>query len=323
MTNDIFVVIEHLRGSVSDITYIMLAAAHDLVKETGGRVIGILLGNDAQGLISNLAADEVIYVDHPALSDFSSDGYQRTLSNLISEHQPRVAFFGNTTIGADIASVISARLGLQLINSCQKITSINGRVISVCQICGGKIMVEVELPDENTLITMIPGGYKSEEGQSDSPPKINTVSPPELDDLRTSLIQYIEPEEEDIDIANEPILISVGRGIQTEDNIELAEELAELMDGVLCASRPIVDQGWLPTSRMVGKSGKRVKAKLYLALGISGAPEHVEGITDCETIIAINTDPSAPIFDIAKYGAEVDLLDLVEELIDLVEEAKG
>jgi electron transfer flavoprotein alpha subunit len=144
-----------------------------------------------------------------------------------------------------------------------------------------------------------------------------------LDEPRIRLTGYLEPEASDVDISKESILISVGRGIQTEDNIELAEELAELMDGKVAASRPVVDQGWLPTSRMVGKSGQRVKPKLYIALGISGAPEHVEGIVDAEMIIAVNTDPAAPIFDVARYGTEVDVLDLLEELIEQVEEVQG
>jgi electron transfer flavoprotein alpha subunit len=144
-----------------------------------------------------------------------------------------------------------------------------------------------------------------------------------LEGLRVTLAQYIEPEAGDVDISKEPILISVGRGIQNEDNIELAEELATALGGVVCSSRPVVDQGWLPTSRMVGKSGQSVKPKLYVAMGISGAPEHVEAITDSEMIIAINTDPNAPIFDIAQYGAEVDMTDLMEVLTELVEDAKG
>jgi electron transfer flavoprotein alpha subunit len=115
----------------------------------------------------------------------------------------------------------------------------------------------------------------------------------------------------------------VGRGIQTEDNIELAQDLADLLGGVVAGSRPVVDQGWLTTSRLIGKSGKSVKPKLYLALGISGAPEHVEGITGSETIIAINSDPVAPIFNVAKYGVNVDLFDLIDPLIEHIKAAKG
>jgi electron transfer flavoprotein alpha subunit len=119
-----------------------------------------------------------------------------------------------------------------------------------------------------------------------------------------------------VDIATEPILVAVGRGIQQEANLELAEELASALGGVICGSRPVVDQGWLPTSLLVGKSGKSVKPKVFLAIGISGAPEHVEGMTGSEIIIAINTDSAAPIFDVAKYGANVDLFELVPTLTE-------
>ena len=123
-----------------------------------------------------------------------------------------------------------------------------------------------------------------------------------------------------MDISKESLLIAVGRGIQNKDNIALAEDLAKAMGGVVTGSRPVIDQGWLAASRLVGKSGKHVKPKIYLALGISGAPEHVEAITDSDTIIAVNTDPAAPIFNIAKYGVEVDMFDLIEALTDLPSE---
>jgi len=226
--------------------------------------------------------------------------------------------FGNTTIGADVASVLSSRLSLLLVSSCVHID--DGKITS--KICGGKIMAECELGVSTTLITVNPGNSKVEQGQGDKSPVVETFSAPILDDLRVTLKEYIEPETGDVDISKEPILISVGRGIQTEDNIELAEQLAELLGGTVCSSRPIVDQGWLPTSRMVGKSGKNVKPKLYIALGISGAPEHVEGMADSEMIVAINMDPNAPIFDIATYGVEFDFFDLIDPLLEKVEEAK-
>jgi electron transfer flavoprotein alpha subunit len=215
--------------------------------------------------------------------------------------------------------VLSARLGLPLVSSCLSFRA-DGEFTS--QICGGKIMVEGDLPSPAALVTMIPGGYKPEEGQSTQPPEVSLTDVPPLDGLRVTLVDYIEPEAGDVDISKESVLIAVGRGIQTQDNIELAEELAGMLDAEVCASRPIVDQGWLPISRMVGKSGQSVKSKLYLAMGISGAPEHVEGISSSNTIIAINTDPTAPIFDVAQYGAEIDLFDLIDALIEQIEEAK-
>ncbi|OIO90927.1 MAG: hypothetical protein AUK02_00555 [Anaerolineae bacterium CG2_30_58_95] len=320
MSQDIFVVIEHLRGQVADISYVMLAAAGELSKGIGGNVIAVLLGNKAEGLAGNFAAVQVLYLDHPALADFTSDAYQKALAGLISEKQPRAVLFGNTSIGADVASGLSIKLGLPLVSSCRSFGA-DGKFVS--QICGGKIMAEGDLPSPTALVTMVPGGYKPEAGQSAQPPALTRLEVAGLDALRVSLAKYIEPEAGDVDIAKEPLLIAVGRGIQQQDNIQLAEDLAQAMGGVVCGSRPVIDQGWLATSRLVGKSGKHVKPKVYLAMGISGAPEHAEAITDSDVIIAINTDPKAPIFDIAKFGTEIDLFDLIDPLIAKVRAAKG
>lgn len=319
MNQDIYVVIEHLRGQTADISYLMLAGARALAQETGGEVVAVLLGHNVQNLAKDMAAEKVLYVDHPALAEFTSDAYQKTLAGLIREREPRAVLFASSSIGADVSGVLSARLNLPLISSCQSFSA-DGRPIS--QICGGKIMAESDLPDTTTLLTMIPGSYKPEEGQSSKAPEIIKVEVPALDDLRVTLKQYIEPEAGDVDISKEPILVSVGRGIQNQDNIALAEDLAKALGGAVSASRPIVDQGWMPTSRLVGKSGKKVKPKIYLALGISGAPEHVEGMGESEVIIAINTDANAPIFNVAKYGTTIDLFDLVPALTEKLRDVK-
>ena len=315
MNQDIFVIIEHIRGQVSDISYVMLAAARDLADATSGNVVGVLLGFDSVTFADDLAADTILYGDNPALKEFTSDSYKAVLSKLILEREPKAVLLGSTTIGADVAGGLAARLEKPIVSSCLSLSG--GKIIS--QICGGKILAESELAETTTFITMIPGGYKPELGQSDSSPEISPFDV-SIADVGVTLTQFIEPEKGDVDIANENVLIAVGRGIQTEDNIELATELAELLGGVVCSSRPIVDQGWLPISRMVGKSGQSVKPKLYLALGISGAPEHAEGMADAEMVVAINIDPGAPIFDIAKYGAEIDLFDLIDYLIEAIEE---
>ena len=323
MSQDIYVLIEHLHGQVADISYVMLAAARVLAGGTGGRVVALLLGHEAQELANDLGADQVLYVDHPLLAEYSPDAYQSVLINLIEEKVPRVVLFGDTSIGAEVAGMLSARLELPLVSYCRSVHTEDGTLKFVSQICGGKIMAEGVLPEPTTLVTMIPGGFKPDEGRSTQPPEVTPVAAPELRELKVTLKQYIEPEVGDVDIAREPILVAVGRGIQNQDNLPLAEELAEALGGAVCASRPVVDQGWLPTTRLVGKSGKRVKPKVYLALGISGAPEHVEGITDSEVIIAVNTDPSAPIFDVAQYGVEADVLDLLPVLTEQVQQAKG
>ena len=328
MNQDIYVVIEHLRGQVAEISYVMLGAARGLAKGLGGNVVAVLLGHNAQGLAGNpssgsgqyLAADKVLSLDHPVLADFTSDAYQKVLTDLIRKDQPRAVLFGSTSIGTDLASTLSITLGLPIVSSCRSFSA-DGKFVS--QICGGKIMAEGDLPGPTALVTMVPGGYKADQGQSTQSPAVTQVEVPALESLRVSLVSYIEPESGDVDISKEPVLVSVGRGIQNQDNVGLAEELAQALGGAVSGSRPVIDQGWLATSRLVGKSGKHVKPKIYLALGISGAPEHSEAITDSDTIIAINTDPGAPIFNIAKYGSEIDLFDLVEVLTAQVKAAKG
>jgi electron transfer flavoprotein alpha subunit len=319
MSQDIFVVIEHVKNQVSDTSFVMLAAARHLAKSSGGKVTAILLGHNAQSLAGNLGADGVLYMDHAALAEFTSEAYQLALGGLITEQAPRAVLFGHTSIGMDIASGLSAKLGIPMVSSCRAFTD-DGKFVS--QICGGKIMAEGTLPAPAALVTMVPGGYKADAGHGTQAPVAN-VNAPAMENLRVTLKQYIEPDTSDVDITKEAMLVSVGRGIQNKDNIELANELAGALGCAVSASRPVVDQGWMPTTRLVGKSGKQVKPKIYLALGISGAPEHVEGMGESEAIIAINTDANAPIFNIAKYGTTVDMFDLLPVLTEKVKQAKS
>lgn len=323
MNQNIHVVVEHLRGQVADITYISLAAARALAGKTGGEVVGLLVGHRAEGLAAGLAADRIISVDDPALADFTPDFYAAALAGLIEEQQPRAVLFGDTSMGAELAGLLSGQLGLPLVSRCQTVRVEGGGVGLLSQICGGKIFVETAIPESTVLVTMVPGGYKPELGRSGTVPPVESAAAPALGDSRVVVTGYLEAEPGDVDITAEDVLVAVGRGIQLEENVELAEELAAALGGAVCASRPIIDQGWLPTSRLVGKSGQRVEPKVYLALGVSGAPEHVEGMTGSGVVIAVNTDPAAPIFDAAHYGTESDLLDLLPELIDQVRKARA
>ncbi|MCI0519101.1 MAG: electron transfer flavoprotein subunit alpha/FixB family protein [Chloroflexi bacterium] len=322
MKPEIYVLIERLGGQVADISYTLLAAAGKLAPAIEAGVVAVLLGHEIQELANDLKADRVLYFDHPALADFSPSAYRRVMTALIKENKPRLALFGDTSMGVDIAGPLSMRLDLPLVSSCRAIQAGEGGLRFTSQICGGKLLAEGTLPETTTLVAMIPGGYKGEEGRAAQPPVVVWESVPPFEQMPIKFRQYHAPPVSDVDISKEPVLISVGRGIQNQDALDMVQELARALGGVVSASRPVVDQGWLPTSRLVGKSGKRVKPKIYLALGISGAPEHVEAITDAEIIIAVNTDPAAPIFSVAHYGAEVDLFDLVPALTAAVEQAK-
>ena len=191
-------------------------------------------------LPSDLNADQVLYADHTLLTDFIPEAYQKILVGIVDEYKPRAVIFGHTTIGMDIVGGMSAQLSLPLVSSVRYIEADN-KLIS--QICGGKIMAECDFPESTTLITMVPGGYKPELGHGVLSPPVSSISFQALDSLRTSVKQYIEPETGDVDISKEPLLIAVGRGIQNQDNISLAEDLAQVIGGIVCASRPVVDQG--------------------------------------------------------------------------------
>lgn len=316
MNKDILVLMEHQQGQVSDISYVMLAAGQILANWSGGDLIAMLMGHNVKELASDLRADKVLYVNHPDLAEFTPDAYLQVMSGYLNDNPMRVVMMGHTTVGMDIASGLSARLDLPLVNQVKKVDEPG---ILTSQICGGKIMVESVIPDSMVLVTMVPGDYKLDEGRSQQVPAVVDLPAPALDGLRIRVKEFIVPEVGDVDIAREELLIAVGRGLQNENDLELVEDLAEALHGAVCATRPLVDQGWLPTNRLVGKSGKRVAPKLYLALGISGAPEHVEGMVESEMVIAINTDPNAPIFGVADFGVETDLIDLLTALTDHVE----
>jgi len=323
MGNEILVVAEHLRGQLRELSYTLAAAARAAARPGDDHTAAALLGHGAESVASDLDVDRLLYVEQLNLAEFTSDAYSRVLGGLIDARRPRAVLFGDTTIGADVAGGLSVRLGLPLVSGCLSLRHEDDQIRFVSKVYAGKILAEGELPGPTALVTMIPGGYRPEQGRTTSPAVVERLSPPPLEGLRVRLKGYVEPAAGDVDISREPILISVGRGIQRQENIELAQELAGVLGGTVCGSRPVVDQGWLPSTRLVGKSGKTVKPKLYLALGISGAPEHTEGMSESEMIVAVNTDPSAPIFGLARFGAQLDVLDLLPVLSEQVRAAKA
>ena len=179
--------------------------------------------------------------------------------------------------------------------------------------------VYVEVDGDRAIFAVLAGSAAADGGRSGGAAAVEKVDSP-VADLRTRCLGVTEPEGGDVDITAEEVLVVVGRGIESEDNIEEAVELADALGGAVAASRPIIDQGWLPKTRQVGKSGLTVKPKVYLTLGVSGAPEHIEGMKDAGTIISINTDPQAPIFGTAHYGWVGDIFDILPELVDGLED---
>ena len=244
------------------------------------------------------------------------------LAELIKQKQPALVLIGGTNVSAGVGAMLSLRTGLPHINFAKDIRLENGTIIVTSQLFGGKILTEAEVPAGGAIVSIVPGAFPADAGKSTRSPEIEMVKIP-AEASKVAFKQFIEPEAGDVDITKQDVLVCVGRGVENDSNIEPAEELAKLLGGAVCGSRPVIDQGWLPLSRQVGKSGMIVKPKLYLALGISGAPEHVEGMKDSELIIAINSDPKAPIFDIAHYGAVADMQELIPALNDAIAKRKG
>lgn len=318
MTGEIAVVVETIRGEVTEATYATLAAGRHLADGLGARLWAVLMGHNVQKSAGSLGiADQLLCVEHEALSEFNPDAFLQAAEAVFRQRTPRVALFGHTVMGADLACGVAGALKLPIIVSCRQLALADGQPQYTSLICGGKILAEGPLPAPSCVVTVMPGGYRADEGRRERAIPCETVPAPEsLGAARTRFRQYVDPPSGDVDIAKQTVLVSVGRGIQNKDNLPLAEKLAQALSGVVCGSRPVIDQGWLPVTRLVGKSGKQVKPKLYLALGISGAPEHLEGVPAAELLIGVNTDPKAPIFDVAHYGATCNALELMPLLVE-------
>ncbi len=323
MQEPILVLAEHLRGEIADITYEMLGVGRKLADDLKAPLCSVVFGKDVVPLASHLGvADSVFVLDHPQLDMPSPDVVAALLRTLIEQKQASLVLIGGTNVSTGIGPTLSFRLDLPFVNFCINIRVENGSVILTSQLFGGKILSDVRLQGNRGVVSVYPGSFPPDAGKSERKPSVETVDLP-IEETKVIFKQYVEPEAGDIDIAKQDILVSVGRGIANVDNIAMAEELASVLGGAVCASRPVIDQGWLPLSRQVGKSGMTVKPKLYLSLGISGAPEHVEGMRDSGLIVSINTDSNAPIFGVSHYGVCADLFDILPTLIEQVKTQKG
>lgn len=323
MSNKIIVIAEHFQGRLNPVTFEILGEARRLARDLGGEVEALLLGSDVRALASTLgAADRVILVEHPALAEFVPELYAGVIAGQLRDAGARLVLLGSTSVGLDVLGLLSARTGFPCFDNCMHFEVRDGNLFGVSQTYGGKLFAEFRILEATTLLAVAPGAFPANASSVTGVPEIRTVVPP-LEELvtRTSFRKLIEPPPGDIDISKSEVLVAVGRGIQNADNLELATKLAEALGGAVCASRPVIDQGWLPLSRQVGKSGVTVKPKLYLAAGISGAPEHVEGMKASELIVAVNTDAAAPIFSVAHYGAVVDAVDFLPALTEEVRKA--
>jgi electron transfer flavoprotein alpha subunit len=316
MPGPILILAEHLKVEIADITYEMLGIGRKLADELKVPLHSIVFGKDAESIATHLGvSDSVFVLNNPQMDIPSPDVASNILKSLIEQKAYSLVLIGGTNVSTGIGPKLSIRSGLPFVNFCRNIWVKDVTFGFTSQLFGGKILSDISLPGNRGIISIYPGSFPSNAGKSDKKPPIEMLSLP-VEETKVVFKQYIEPEAGDVDITKQDVLVSVGRGISNADNIAMAEELATALGGAVCASRPVIDQGWLPLSRQVGKSGMTVKPKLYFALGVSGAPEHVEGMKDSGLTIAINTDPNAPIFSVAHYGICADLFDIIPPLIE-------
>ena len=326
---NILLVTEQREGQWTKTSFETLAAAQQIAAETKGRLAAVVIGKGVAALAGELAAsklDEVLLVEHDLLAVYTPDGFTFALQQAIERAKPDLVLLPHTYQVRDFAPKLAASLGKGMIGDCIGYRCENSKLIFVRQMFQGKTVADVVFEGNGPwFATFQASAFRADLVKQGASKATVTSIPVDLkpEQIRTKPLEIFREAKQAVDLTQAPILVSVGRGIKAPENIPLAEKLAKLLGGELSASRPICDEGWLPMDRQIGSSGQTVAPKLYLALGISGAIQHVVGMKGSRTIAAINKDQNAPIFEVADYGIVGDLFEIVPALIEELEKEKG
>jgi len=280
-----------------------------------------LLGENTENLAAQLKdrAGRIIIYDDKRLQHFDAECYTEILAGLIAARKPMMVLMGHTPWGMDLAPALSVKTGFPLATDCVEILMESGKPKIVRQIYSGKIFARMAFRDAPSYLITVRGGAFSVSDEGSYNAEVIHAPVPSLPaKSRREFLGCQDTSKGEVDITQADLLVSIGRGIGEQENIQSIKELAGMMGGTLSCSRPVVDKKWLPKYHQVGTSGKSVKPKVYLALGISGAFQHVAGIGGAGTVIAVNKDKKAPIFRVADYGVTADLLSIVAALKEKV-----
>jgi electron transfer flavoprotein alpha subunit len=320
----IYVVLEERDGRVNRISWEALAAGQLLAAQSGEPVTAVVIGASTESLASEAAAksiSKVVRLEHPLLAHYTSDGYTIALNQLIQKAAPpQVVVFPHSYQVRDFAPALAARMNEVLISD---VVAIGDGPVFTRQLLQGRLAGNYRHHGNgHSFISVQAGAFRADAVESGAA-EITTFTPTiEPAQIRTKPGEPFRGTAQTVDLGSAPLIVSVGRGIKEADNLPIVQELAAALGAELAASRPICDNGWLPMERQVGSSGQTVSPKLYLAVGISGAIQHLVGMKGSQCIVAINKDPDAPIFEVADYGIVGDLFEVVPALTEAVKAAK-
>jgi electron transfer flavoprotein alpha subunit len=329
MSQGILLFIEQRDGVLNRTSFEALVAAQGIAEATGEKLSAAVFGKNIASVASEVAAkklDAVHIVEDDKLAEYSSDGYVAAAKQVVEKLDPHFVILSHTYQVRDFAPKLAATLGKTFVTDCVGYRTEGNDVVFTRQIFQGKINTDVRVVGAPPIMASFQAGSyradKAESAQSSAP-----VTPIDIDMsavlIRTQADEKFQEAKQAVDLSQAPLIVAVGRGIKSQENIELVQKLAEAMGAEIAASRPICDNEWLPMDRQIGSSGQTVSPKLYVAVGISGAIQHVVGMKNAQTIVAINKDGEAPIFDIADYGIVGDLFEIVPALTAELAKIKG
>jgi electron transfer flavoprotein alpha subunit len=326
MSEGILVFVEHRDGVINKTSFEAIAASQSLGSQLQQHVTAVVLGSDAgsPGLeVGAYDLAKVVCANNAKLAGYTPDGYADAMEQVVRNLDPQLVVMPHTYLVRDYAPKLAARFGKSLISDCVRAKVNDGSVTFTRRIFQGKMDADVVSDGEAPVFaTFQSGAYRGDQAVKGSGAPVENIQV-EVGEIRMTPEAPFQEVKQAVDLSKAEVIVAVGRGIKSKDNIVLAQKLAEALGGDLAASRPICDAEWLPIDRQIGSSGQTVAPKLYIALGISGAIQHLVGMKNAGTIVAINKDPEAPIFDIADYGIVGDLFEAVPVLTEEIKKLKA
>ncbi|MCJ7704984.1 MAG: electron transfer flavoprotein subunit alpha/FixB family protein [Desulfobacterales bacterium] len=325
MSNDIWVLAEHQEGKVKKIVFELLSAGIDFSKKTGQEVAVLLLGSGLEEAAKSLTpfADKIYLMDDPSFTPYTSDAYLTSIASLIKEHQPSIFLGGATSTGKDLFPRLAMHLQTGYAPDCTGLSmGEDGKLTARRPLFGGKVFAEMAFSEARPQMTTVRNNTFLINENPNRSAKVISISP-QIDPsvMRKKVTGFERAAGAKLDITEADIVVAAGRGIKTPENFKIIEDLADAINASVGTTRATVDEGWRDLKDQIGKSGKNISAKLYMAFGISGAIHHILGIGTCKTVVAVDTDPNALIFNYADYGIAGDLFQIVPALTEELKKA--